>query len=98
MFTSFNSLPVYTAHSLPEQAAMRELLEKNELEYSVSAKDANAPGGFYPSLSPDMLFTQNIEYIFLVYKKDFQKAAEILKEQWQWEDPEFVFDEEVVEK
>ena len=36
MFTSFNSLPVYTAHSLPEQGALRELFEKNGLEYSVS--------------------------------------------------------------
>lgn len=92
MFTSFNSLPVYTAHSLPEQGALRELFEKNGLEYSVSMKDANAPDGFYPAISPDMLFTQNIEYIFLVYKKDFQRAADILKEQWHWEDPVF-FDE-----
>ena len=94
MFTSFNSLPVYTAQSLPEQGALRELFEKNGLEYSVSMKDANAPDGFYPAISPDMLFTQNIEYIFLVYKKDFQKAADILKEQWNWEDPVFEETEE----
>ncbi len=92
MFTSFNSLPVYTAHSLPEQGALRKLFEKNGVEYSVSMKDANAPDGFYPAISPDMLFTQNIEYTFLVYKKDWQKAAEILKEQWHWEAP--VFEEE----
>ena len=98
MFTSFNSLPVYTAHSLPEQGALRELFEKNGLEYSVSLRDANAPDGFYPAISPDMLFTQNIEYIFLVYKKDFQKAADILKEQWKWEAPEFVFEEEEAEE
>lgn len=97
MFTSFNSLPVYTAHSLPEQGALRELFEKNGLEYSVSLKDANAPDGFYPAISPDMLFTQNIEYIFLVYKKDWEKAAQILKEQWHWEDPVFSDEEETEE-
>ena len=86
MFTSFNSLPVYTAHSLPEQAALREVFEKSGLEYSVSIKNANAPDGFYPAITPDMLFTQNIEYIFLVYKKDWQKAADLLKE-WHWEEP-----------
>ena len=88
MFTSFNSLPIYTAHSLPEQAALRALLEENGLEYSVSARDANAPDGFYPAISPDMLFTQNMEYIFLVYKKDWQKAAALLQEAWHWEEKE----------
>ncbi len=85
MFTSFNSLPVYTAHSLPEQAALREFFEQNGLEYSVSLKDCNAPQGFYPAISPEMLLTQNIEYIFLVYKKDWQTAADLLKK-WHWEE------------
>lgn len=85
MFTSFNSLPVYIAHSLPEQAALRAFLEEKGLEYSVSLRDDHAPKGFYPALSPELLLTQNIEYIFLVHKKDEQQAAELLKE-WHWEE------------
>ncbi|MBR4016162.1 MAG: hypothetical protein IKI88_08215 [Anaerotignum sp.] len=86
MFTSFNSLPLYTAHSLEEQGALRELLEKNGIEYSVSLRDMNAPEGFYPALSPELLLTQNIAYTFLVYKKDWQKAKDLLNTQWHWEE------------
>ena len=90
MFTSFNSLPIYIAHSLPEQGAMREFLEENGIEYSVSPRHANAPEGFFPTISPDMLLTQPIEYTFLIYKKDYEKTAALLDEKWHWEDPEFL--------
>ena len=77
MFTSFNSLPVYTAHSLPEQGALRELFEKNGLEYSVSMKDANAPDGFYPAISPDMRSSPRISNIFFWYIKRISRKPQI---------------------
>lgn len=84
MFTSFNSQILYTAHSLPEQGALRQLLEAAGIVYSVSAIDPNAPQGFFPALSPELLLTRSIDYVFLVYKKDFATAAEVLKAQWHW--------------
>ena len=87
MFTSFNSLVVYTAHSLEEQAQLRQLLEKEGMDYSVSAIDANAPKGFYPAISPELMMTQDIEFLFYVRKKDFDKASALLQAQWHWEAP-----------
>jgi len=68
LFTSFNSLVVYTAHSLEEQAQLRQILEKEGIEHSVSAIDTNAPKGFYPAISPELMMTQNIEYLLLYLK------------------------------
>jgi len=84
MFTSFNSLAVYTAHSLEEQASMRQFLEQVGIEHSVSAIDTNAPKGFYPALSPELLLTQSIEYIFDVYKKDYENAKSQIENNWHW--------------
>jgi len=84
MFTSFNSLDVYTAHSLEEQASMRQFLEQAGIEHSVSAIDTNAPKGFYPAISPELLLTQSIDYIFYVYKKDFETAKKHIQENWNW--------------
>lgn len=88
MFSSFNSLELYTACSLEEQGAMRALLEEAGIEHSVSAIDINAPRGFYPALSPDLLMTQTIHYIFYIHKRDRQAASLLLKERWSWEDPD----------
>lgn len=86
MFTSFNSIPLYTAHSLAEQASLRELLEQLDIDYSVSMVDINAPKGFYPAISPELLLTQSIDYIFYVHKKDFEKAETYLQQHWNWND------------
>ena len=86
MFTSFNSLTVYSAHSLEEQGQMRQLLEQAGIEYSVSAIDTNAPKGFYPAISPELLQTQAIDYIFYVRKKDFDRAKAHIQSNWHWED------------
>lgn len=86
MFTSFNSLALYTAHFLEEQASMRQFLEQAGIEHSVSAIDINAPKGFYPALSPELLLTQSIHYIFYVYKKDFAQADTYIQENWHWDE------------
>lgn len=88
MFTSWNSLAVYTAHSLEEQGCMRQFLEQAEIEYAVSAIDHNAPNGFYPVLSPELLITQSVDYIFYVYKKDFETAKKYIQENWHWDKEE----------
>ncbi|WP_352400013.1 hypothetical protein [Anaerotignum sp.] len=84
MFTSFNSLAVYTAHSLEEQARMRQFLDQLGVEHSVSTMDINAPKGFYPALSPELLQTQTIDYIFYVYKKDYENAKSQIESNWHW--------------
>lgn len=86
MFTSFNSLAVYSAHSLEEQGQMRQFLEQAGIEYSVSAIDTNAPKGFYPVISPELLLTQAMDYIFYVRKKDFEKAKANINSNWHWEE------------
>ncbi|NCC15163.1 MAG: hypothetical protein EOM28_02255 [Clostridia bacterium] len=86
MFTSFNRLVVYTAHSLEEQAYMRQLLEQAEIEHSVSAIDTNAPKGFYPAISPELLLTQSMDYIFYVNKKDFDRAKNHIQAFWHWDE------------
>lgn len=86
MFTSFNSLAVYSAYSLEEQGQMRQFLEQAGIEYSVSAMDTNAPKGFYPAISPELLLTQKIEYIFYVRKRDFDKAKAHIESTWHWEE------------
>ncbi len=78
MFTSFNSLVVYTAHSLEEQAQMRALMEKAQIEHSVSAIYSNAPKGLYPAISPELMMTQSVDYLFYVHKKDFEKAKKLI--------------------
>lgn len=88
MFTSFNSTAIYTAHTLEEQACMRQFLDQEGIEYSVSAVDTNAPKGFYPVLSPELLFTQTIDYIFYVYNKDFTKADNHIQANWNWNEEE----------
>ena len=85
MFTSFNSLVIYSAHSLEEQGLMRQFLEQAGIDYSVSAVDANAPKGFYPAISPELLFTQTIDYIFYVRKKDFDRAKAHIQSNWHRE-------------
>ena len=65
MFTSFNSLPVYTAHSLPEQGALRELFEKNGYENTVktaqlAAEYAKAHGLKYVVLASKTGYTIDI--------------------------------------
>lgn len=85
MFTSFNSTVIYTAHSLAEQAQLRELLDRNTISYMVSAQNLNAPEGLYPVISPDMLVTQDIDYLFYVKKKDVALAGEVIASQWHWE-------------
>ncbi len=86
MFTSFNSLAIYTACSLEEQGQMRQFLEQANIEYSVSAVDTNAPKGFYPAISPELLLTQTIDYIFYVRKKDFDRAKAHIQSNWHWEE------------
>lgn len=90
MFSSFNSLEIYTAFSLEEQGALRSLLDEAGIEHSVSAMDINAPRGFYPVLSPELLMTQSIHYIFYIHKRDRQAAATLLKERWSWEEEQEV--------
>ena len=86
MFTFFNSLAVYAAHSLEEQAQMRQFLEQAGIEHSVAAIDRNAPQGLFPAISPELLFTQTIEYVFYVYKKDFDTAKTLIQDHWRWEE------------
>lgn len=86
MFTSFNSLAIYSAHSLEEQGLMRQLLEQAGIEFSVSAVDINAPKGFYPAISPELLLTQTMDYIFYVRKKDFDRAKAHIQSNWHWEE------------
>ncbi|MDD4843223.1 MAG: hypothetical protein PHU31_02685 [Anaerotignum sp.] len=86
MFTFFNSLAVYAAHSLEEQAQMRQFLEQAGIEHSVSAVDTNAPNGLSPVISPALLLTQEIEYLFYVYKKDFDTAKGLIQKSWRWEE------------
>ncbi|WP_304507343.1 hypothetical protein [Anaerotignum sp.] len=84
MFTFFNSLTVYVAHSLEEQGKMREFLEEAGIEHSVSAVDANSPGGLSPVISPDRLLIQPIDFNFYVYKKDFDRAKSLIQDNWHW--------------
>lgn len=86
MFTSFNSLTIYSAHSLEEQGLMRQLLEQAGIEYSVSALDTHAPKGLYPAISPELLLTQEIDYVFYVRKKDFDRAKAHIQSNWHWEE------------
>lgn len=81
MFTSFNSVPVCTVHTLEEQARLRRILEENHLEYDVSVKSPHAISSFSPVPDPEQLLTQEMLYEFSVYKKDVQKAVVLLKKE-----------------
>ena len=82
MITLFNRKELYATFSTQQQAAIRDILDQNGIDYSIKTINRNSPSAFNDSRVRTGTLGQNMqqayEYIVYVRTKDFDAAMDAI--------------------
>lgn len=82
MITIFNRKELLTTFSMQKQAEIRQILNDHNIDYKLKTINRNSPSAFNDTRARTGTLGQNLniayEYIFYVYKRDYELAKTLL--------------------
>ena len=83
MLTIINRKELYITMSMQEQSRVRDILDTNEIEYSIKTINRNSPSALSDTRARTGTLGQNMDlvyqYIIYVHKQDYEKAKHLIK-------------------